>query len=193
MKTGKLVVVSAPSGCGKTTIAQAILHNHPSFLFSVSATTRPKRNGETEGKDYFFLTQEEFEKKIDQSELVEWEEIYGNYYGTLKSEIERALNGGDIMLFDIDVKGALSIRRAYPEESLLIFIEPPSFEQLRDRLMGRKTEDEIMLGRRLERVPMELEYGRQFDHRVVNDQLEAAIQEVESIVQPYLTVKNTES
>jgi len=193
MKPGKLVVVSAPSGCGKTTIVQAILRNHPSFLFSISATTRPKRNGETDGKDYFFLTREEFEKKIDRSELVEWEEIYGNYYGTLRSEIERALKGGNIMLFDIDVKGALSIRRAYPEESLLIFIEPPSFEQLRDRLLGRKTEDESMLARRLERVPMELEHGRQFDHRVVNDQLESAIQEVESIVQPYLNVKNTKS
>ncbi|MBM4168656.1 MAG: guanylate kinase [Ignavibacteria bacterium] len=186
MNTGKLIVVSAPSGCGKTTIAQSILKKHPSFLFSVSATTRPKRSAETEGKDYFFLSRGEFEGKIDQSELVEWEEIYGNYYGTLRSEVDRALAGGHVMLFDIDVKGALSIRKAYPEVSLLIFIEPPSFEILRDRLQGRKTEDETMLARRLDRVPMELEYGRQFNHRVVNDNLERAIEEVESIVQSYV-------
>ncbi len=186
MKTGKLIVVSAPSGCGKTTIAQAILNNHPSIHFSVSATTRPKRSGETDGKDYFFLTRDAFERKIDQSQLVEWEEIYGNYYGPLKSEVDRALEGGHVMLFDIDVKGALSIRKAYPDESLLIFIEPPSFDELKDRLTGRKTEDEAALARRLERVPMELEYGRQFDHRVVNDNLEQAIREVESIVQPYV-------
>ncbi len=114
MARGKLIVISAPSGCGKTTIAKAILSKHPAMLFSVSATTRPVRSGEVNGKDYFFLSRREFEDRIGTGDLTEWEEIYGNYYGTLKSEIHRALDNGYSMIFDVDVKGALSIRRNFP-------------------------------------------------------------------------------
>ncbi len=178
---GRLIVLSAPSGSGKTTIARAIMQKYPSIVFSVSATTRPQRRGEQHGKDYFFLSREEFDRRIKAGELVEWEEIYGDLYGTLKSEIERALTTGRVMLFDVDVKGALSIKQHYPE-ALLIFIKPPSIESLKRRLTGRKTENESALGKRLERVPMELELGGKFDHQIVNDDLPRAIARVEEIV-----------
>ncbi len=189
MTQGKLIVISAPSGCGKTTIAKAILTKYPAMLFSVSATTRPIRNGEVHGKDYFFLSMQEFEKRIRSGDLVEWEEIYGNYYGTLKSEIQRALEQGQVMLFDVDVKGALSIRRHFPNDSILIFIKPPSIEVLKKRLENRKTENPETLKRRLDRVPMELEQGLQFDYQVVNDDLQKAIDEVAEIVQT--NIKNS--
>jgi guanylate kinase len=189
MVSGKLIVIAAPSGCGKTTIAKAILKKHSSIFFSVSATTRPIRNGEINGKDYFFLTKTEFEERMRIGDLVEWEEIYGNYYGTLKSEINRALQQGHMMLFDVDVKGALSIRRHFPNDSILIFIKPPSFEVLKKRLENRKTENPETLKRRLERVPMEMEQGQQFDFQVVNDDLQKAINEVDEIVQT--NIKNT--
>jgi guanylate kinase len=182
MSRGKLIVVSAPSGAGKTTIVKAILAKYPSLLFSVSATTRPIRSGETEGRDYFFLPREEFERRIKAGQLVEWEEIYGNLYGTLKSEVDKALSAGKTMLFDIDVKGAISIKRHYPSDAVLIFVKPPSFEVLRSRLLNRKTEDEATIKRRLGRVPMELETGNQFDYQVVNNDLQTAVQEVEQIV-----------
>lgn len=183
MAFGKLIVIAAPSGCGKTTIAKAILAKYPAMFFSVSATTRQIRNGEVNGKDYLFLTKAEFEERIRIGDLVEWEEIYGNYYGTLKSEISRALQQGHSMLFDIDVKGALSIRKHFPTDSILVFIKPPSFEVLKKRLESRNTENPETLKRRLERVPMEMEQGQQFDYQVVNDDLQKAINEVDKIVQ----------
>jgi guanylate kinase len=182
MSKGKLIVISAPSGCGKTTIAKAVMRKYPSMLFSVSATTRDKRPNETNGKDYFFLSKEDFQRRLDHGELVEWEEIYGNYYGTLKSEVDRALSRGDVMLFDVDVKGALSIKQKYPADTVLIFIEPPNFEVLKERLTKRRTEDEATVQRRLDRVPMELEKGKEFDYQVVNDDLTTAIEKVESII-----------
>lgn len=182
MSRGHLIVVSAPSGSGKTTIVKAILAKHPSMLFSVSATTRPKRETETDGKDYFFLTRTEFERRIQAGELVEWEEIYGNLYGTLKSEVDKVLKSGHSMLFDIDVKGGLSIKRHYPDDSLLIFIQPPSVEVLEARLRNRKTEDEETFKRRMARVTMELNMASQFHHQVVNDDLETAIRDVERLI-----------
>jgi guanylate kinase len=183
MTKGKLIVISAPSGCGKTTIAKAILAKYPTMLFSVSATTRPIRSGEVQEKDYFFLTKQEFEDRIRIGDLVEWEEIYGNYYGTLKSEIHRALDHGYSMMFDVDVKGALSIRRFFPKDSVLIFIKPPSMEVLKKRLENRNTENPETLKQRLDRVPMELEQGSQFDFQVVNDNIDKAIAEVDEIIQ----------
>lgn len=182
MSRGHLIVVSAPSGSGKTTIVKAILAKHPSMLFSVSATTRPKRETETDGKDYFFLPRTEFERRIQAGELVEWEEIYGNLYGTLKSEVDKVLKSGHSMLFDIDVKGGLSIKRHYPDDSLLIFIQPPSVEVLEARLRNRKTEDEETFKRRMARVTMELNMASQFHHQVVNDDLETAIRDVERLI-----------
>ena len=180
--SGKLIMIAAPSGCGKTTIAKAILANHPDLLFSVSATTRPQRSNEIEGRDHFFLTKELFDQHLHQGNLAEWEEIYGNYYGTLKSEIQRALQQGRTMLFDIDVKGALSIRNHFPKESILIFIKPPNIEVLKKRLENRNTENSEMLKRRLERVPMEMEQGEKFDVQVINDDLQKAIDEVDAVV-----------
>ncbi len=185
MKRGRLIVLSAPSGSGKTTIARAMLQKYPGMLFSVSATTRSPRAGEVDGRDYFFLSKDVFRQRVDEGDLVEWEEIYGNYYGTLKSEVDRALRRGKIMLFDVDVKGALSIKRVYPDDSILIFIKPPSFEVLRQRLMNRKTEDEATIQRRLERVPMELEKGNQFDWQVINDDLQMAIDTVNKIIRQH--------
>jgi len=181
MTKGKLIVISAPSGSGKTTIAKAVMAKFPTIEFSVSATTRPARKGEREGKDYFFLNRAEFERRIQREMLVEWEEIYGNLYGTLKSEVDRVLSQGRVILFDIDVKGGLSIKRHYPE-ALLIFIKLPSFEILKERLTKRNTEDPAALERRLARVPMELELGAQFDHQVVNDDLTGAITQVETLI-----------
>ncbi len=185
MARGRLVVISAPSGAGKSTIAHAILEAHPSLRFSVSATTRPVREGEREGKDYFFLTKEDFRRRIDAGEFVEWEEIYGNFYGTLRQEVDRALGEGRHILFDIDVKGGLSIRARYPE-SLLIFIRPPSIQVLHERLRNRNTESESSVAQRMARVPLEMQLGEGFDHRIVNDDLPRAIAEVNTIVSTYL-------
>ena len=182
MPAQKLIVISAPSGCGKTTIAREILKRRPDIEFSVSATTRPKRSNEIDGVDYFFLTKEEFRKNIEDGALVEWEEIYGNYYGTLKREVDRAVRAGKSMLFDVDVKGALSIKRRYPDDTILIFIRPPSMEVLTERLKNRHTESPETIQRRLERVPMELKQGEQFDVSVVNDDLPQAIARVDDII-----------
>ena len=186
MPRGKLIVISAPSGSGKTTIAKEIMRLNPSLGFSVSATTRPKRNGETDGKDYFFLSEEEFKRRVAAGEFVEWEEVYpGKLYGTLKSEVERLLNAGRDVLFDLDVKGGLSISKQYPE-ACLIFIRPPSVEALKQRLEGRKTESTETIAKRMERVPLEMELGKKFTHEVVNDDLQTAIANVQTIVSKHL-------
>lgn len=185
MMSGKLIVISAPSGSGKTTIAKEILCRNPILTFSVSATTRPKRPDEVEGKDYFFLSQEDFKRRREAGEFVEWEEMYGDCYGTLKSEVDSALARGRNLLFDVDVKGGLSIKQRYPE-AVLIFIRPPSLEALKDRLVNRKTENQVTLKRRLNRVSMEMELGKKFDRQVVNDELDRAIREVQSIVEQQL-------
>ena len=187
MLSPKLIVLSAPSGSGKTTIAREILRRHPELRFSVSATTRPKREYETEGKDYFFLTKEEFESKIQNNALAEWEQIYGNYYGTLRSEIEKALRSGTAMMFDVDVKGALSIKQQYPDDTILIFIKPPSIEVLTHRLKNRKTEDDATIHRRLERVPMEMAKAIEFEKSIINDDLQQAISDVDTIIQNSLS------
>ena len=186
MKNPKLFVITAPSGGGKTTIVKAVLQRHPDFEFSVSATTRTKRANEENGKDYFFITREEFELLLREDALAEHEEIYGNYYGTLKSEIHRALDSGRCMVFDVDVKGGLSIKKLYGTKAVLVFIEPPTIGILEERLRNRKTEDEDTFQRRMARVASELEIGKQFDHRVVNDTLARAIEDVDTIVSQQL-------
>ena len=180
-RRGMLLVVSAPSGAGKTTIVKEILKAYPTFGFSVSATTRKKRHGEVDGKDYFFLSRNEFERKIAAGDLVEHEEIYSNYYGTLKSEVEKALSNGQDIVFDVDVNGGLSIKARF-QEALLIFIKPPSIEALRKRLKGRGSESDEQIERRMARVEMELEKGEGFDYIIINDELKRAVNEVFGII-----------
>ncbi len=178
-----LIVLSAPSGAGKTTITRRILDQHPAeVMFSISATTRAQRPGERDGVDYYFVSREKFEELISVGSLIEYEEIFGNYYGTPSSEIERAKQMDKRLLFDIDVKGGLSIRRKYPEESLLIFIAPPDLLTLERRLRDRKTEPEETIRRRLERAEMEMAMADQYDHLVVNDDLDEAVAKVEEII-----------
>jgi guanylate kinase len=183
---GMLLVISAPSGAGKTTIAKEVLRQFPRFRFSVSATTRKRRPGEVDGKDYFFLSRDDFEKLLSEDGLVEHEEIYSEYYGTPRSEIDKALKKGENIVFDVDVNGALSIKNKYPE-AVLIFIKPPSVQALQERLKGRGSESAEQIKRRLARVPMELEKGRLFDYIIVNDKLEIAVKEVFDIVSMHLS------
>lgn len=178
-----LIVISAPSGAGKTTITKRILGQHPGeLMFSVSATTRQMRPGERDGVDYFFLSREKFEELIKLGGLIEHEEIFGNYYGTPVEEIERAKLMGKSLLFDIDVKGGISIRTKFPNESQLIFIAPPSLEVLKERLTSRMTEAPEVIARRLERASMEMSMAKDYDSIVVNDDLERAVAEVERLI-----------
>ena len=183
---GKLFVFSAPSGSGKTTIVRDVLRNNPDFVFSVSATTRKRRDVEIEGKHYFFLSEEEFKKKIDNNEFVEWEKFYGYYYGTLKKFIEDQLVQGKNVVLEVDVKGALNIKSNYPD-SLLIFIAPPSKEVLIQRLTDRNTETEEDLKKRIERSEMELSFKDKFDIVIINDELLKAKEEVKEIIKREIT------
>jgi guanylate kinase len=178
----QLIVISAPSGAGKTTVARHLLQRFPQLRFSVSATTRPKRPGEVDGRDYFFWSREQFEQAIAGGELVEYEEIFGHLYGTLRSQVEQALSAGEFLLFDIDVKGALALRRAYPEQTFLIYVAPPSIEELERRLRQRGTESEEQIRRRLERAAMELQFQDHFDVVIRNEQLEQTLARAEQIV-----------
>lgn len=182
MKQKRLLVISAPSGAGKTSITRMLLNRNPSWQFSVSATTRKQRPNEINGRDYFFLSKEDFKHKIENNEFVEYEEVFGNYYGTLKSETQRLLQDKNdtVMIFDIDVKGALSIKKNYPEDALLVFITVPSVQELRNRLMSRKTETEDVINQRVARAEMELQEKDKFDNVVVNDILERAVKEIEN-------------
>jgi guanylate kinase len=182
---GKLIVVSGPSGSGKTTMAQRMMGLFPTLEFSVSATTRPKRPGEVEGRDYYFLTKDVFLRRVARGEFVEWEELFGNLYGTLQEEIEGKLEIGRHLLFDLDVKGALSIKRFYPE-AFLVFVRPPSIEVLHQRLRDRHTEDEAALKLRFDRVALELDMSNRFDFEVLNDSLEQAVAEVSEFVKNHI-------
>lgn len=182
MNKPKLFAFASPSGGGKTSIIKPLLKKYPEMEFSISATTRGMRPGEVNGRDYFFLTKKEFEALVAAGGFVEHEYFFENYYGTLKREVDRALAAGHSMIFDVDVKGALSIRKTYPNDAVLIFIVPPSLEVLEQRLRSRKTEDEAKIQIRLKRAAMEMELGKQFDAVVVNDKLEQAITEVDAII-----------
>lgn len=178
----RLIVLSAPSGAGKTTVARHLLRVLNNARFSVSATTRPMRPREVDGKDYFFLSKDEFEKRIQEQDLIEYEQIFGNYYGTLRSEVQRALDSDEIMIFDVDVKGAISLQKAFPDDTFLLFIAPPSKEELEHRLRSRSTESEEQLRMRLERVEMELEQQELFDAVIINDVLPETLAQSERLV-----------
>lgn len=188
-KRPKLIALTAPSGAGKTTIARHLLNTFDELAFSISATTREKRAHEIDGKDYYFLSKEEFEQKIENDEFVEWEEVYkGQFYGTLKSEIERILKVGKFVIFDIDVRGATSIKRVYGDEAMVIFIKPPSPEILFERLRNRKTESQKSLEKRIARAKRELTYEDKFDKVLVNDQLDVAFRHAEQLIKDSLAL-----
>lgn len=182
----KLFLFAAPSGAGKTTIVRHLLREYDQLAFSVSATTRSKREYEQEGVHYYFLSPERFRELAAQNAFVEWEEVYkGLCYGTLKSEVERLWAAGRHILFDIDVKGALNIKRQYPDQAVAIFVQPPSIKALGDRLKIRGTEDAATLAQRLARASEELAYANQFDHIIVNDILAEALAEAEQLIKQY--------
>ena len=173
---GEVIAVSGPSGAGKSTIVKIILKLYPEIVFSVSATTRPKRENESDGVEYFFISEDKFKNKIDKGEFVEWQKFYDYYYGTVYSFINENINSGNPVLLEIDVKGALSIKRIYPE-SHLIYIMPPSYEVLVSRLRNRQTETEEDFQKRIERAKMELSHKDQFDYIVINEYIEKAVEE----------------
>jgi guanylate kinase len=155
-RKGRIIAISAPSGSGKTTIVRKVLKDIPELVFSVSATTRKRRKEEKEGADYYFISENEFKKKIDNNEFIEWEKFYDYYYGTYKNIIDNAVSDGKTIILEVDVKGALSLKKIYPD-AVLIYIVPPSFDELVNRLVKRKTEDEADLQKRIDRAKMELE------------------------------------
>lgn len=185
---GKLIVFSAPSGAGKTSIVKALLQKYPDlFGFSISATTRPKRDNETDGKDYYFISEEEFRKRIKNQEFIEWEEVYaGTLYGTLKSEIERLHQLRKHVLFDIDVEGGINIKKMYPEQTLTVFVMPPGIEELEKRLRSRKTESDEMIKMRIDKATKELNKSNLFDVVILNDDFKKAVQETEKMVLAFI-------
>ena len=184
---GKLIVFSAPSGTGKSTIAKLVLDRLQNIRFSVSATTRQQRSGEQEGVNYYFLTKEDFEEKIRQGGFIEHEFFFGNHYGTLLDKTREVIDRGTHILLDLDVKGALNLKRLFPDNSLLLFIKPPGIDVLEERLKGRKSEDEESLKVRLERARLELTYADQFDEVVVNDNLDKAVDTVTALISKFLS------
>lgn len=180
-KKGKIIAVSSPSGGGKTTIVKRILKEYPELVFSVSATTRPKRKNETHGVEYYFISEVEFKKHIDNDDFVEWERFYDYYYGTFKSFITDNVEKGKSIVLEVDVKGALSLKKIYPE-SHLIFIDPPSLDELVKRLRARDTESPEDFRKRIDRAKMELELKEKFDYVVENKVLEIATNEVLSLI-----------
>lgn len=184
---GKVIIISAPSGCGKSTIINALLaQGEIDMQFSVSATNRKPREGEKHGVNYYFLSDGEFRRAIDGGEFVEYEEVYpGRYYGTLRSEIERIVDAGHNVVLDIDVKGGVNVKRMYGDEAVSVFIQPPSVEALRQRLIGRGTETPEAIAQRVDRAEFEIGYAPRFDHAVVNDDLDKAIAEVSDILKDF--------
>ena len=180
---GKLIIFSAPSGSGKTTIVKELLSQNPNLGFSISACTRDKRGrSEQNGQDYYFMTPDEFRQKIDEEAFVEWEEVYpGAYYGTLKSEIERIWASGKHVIFDVDVRGGLALKNYYKERALAIFVKVPSLEILEDRLRSRGTETEESLSKRIFKMKFEWSFQDKFDVVLVNDQLEIAVEEAQQL------------
>ncbi|MFL1012407.1 guanylate kinase [Flavisericum labens] len=187
-KQGKLIVFSAPSGSGKTTIVRHLLGlDDLNLEFSISATSREKRGTEVNGKDYYFLSAQEFKSKIKNDEFLEWEEVYrDNFYGTLKTEVERIWEKGKNVIFDIDVSGGLRIKRKFPEETLAIFVKPPSIDELKIRLKKRKTESEDKINMRVAKASAELATAPLFDTIIINDDLENALKEAHNKVQDFI-------
>ena len=185
----KLLIVSAPSGSGKSTIVNFLMTEHPEFklAFSVSATSRPPRGKEQDGVDYYFLSAEEFRRHIEADDFLEYEEVYeGRFYGTLKSQVEEKLAAGMNVVFDVDVKGGINIKRYYGDRALSVFIQPPSIEALRERLIARNTDEMGQIEQRLAKAAYEMSFAPQFDRIIVNDDLDVAKQEAVDLLRAFL-------
>lgn len=186
-KKGKLIIFSAPSGAGKSTIVQALLQKGYNLEFSISATSRLPRGNEKDGIEYYFLSPEEFKAKIKEEAFLEWEEVYENtFYGTLKSEVERICSKGSNIVFDVDVVGGINIKKMYGNQALSLFIQPPSVEELRNRLQNRGTDSAEKIAMRIAKAEKELAYAKEFDRVIVNDNLEQALQYTESALNEFL-------
>ena len=184
---GKLVIFSAPSGSGKTTIVKELLKRFDCFEFSISATSRQPRGQEQNGIDYHFMTNEEFKSRVERGEFVEWEEVYaGTCYGTLKSEMERIWAKGNVIIFDVDVMGGINLKRLFGEDACSVFIMPPSVEELQRRLRGRGTDTEEVIMKRIAKAEFELSKASEFDYTVVNDVLEDAVEQTVAIITKFL-------
>ena len=185
----KIVIITAPSGAGKTSITHYLLEKFPQLAFSISAATRAPRGNEVNGKDYYFIPLEEFQNKIQKNEFIEWEMVYeGKYYGTLKSEMERLWKEKKCPLLDIDVKGAIHVQQQFPQTSLSIFIEPPSVRELARRLASRGTETEESLQTRVNKAEYEMSFSHHFNHLIVNDDLQEACEEAEKLIGKFLAI-----
>lgn len=184
----KIIIITAPSGAGKTSITRHLLNTFPQLAFSISAATRERRGHETNGKDYYFISPEKFQQTIQDNEFVEWEMVYeGKYYGTLKSELQRIWNNQQVPVLDIDVKGAIHVQQRYPHSCLSIFIEPPSVEELKRRLQSRGTETPRTLQTRINKASFEISFKQHFNKIIVNDDLEKACKQAEEIVQEFMS------
>jgi guanylate kinase len=183
-KTGpRLIVISAPSGAGKTTLCEMLLKEFSSIALSISTTTRPRRPNEKEGVHYHYVTKDQFQKKIDHGDFAEWAEVHGNRYGSSKTTIEENLKKGKHVLFDIDVQGAMSLLKAYGDRVLLIFIHPPSMQELEQRLVNRKSDSAATIEKRLENAYSEVQWSEKFDYQILNDDLVKAYQSLKKIFQ----------
>jgi guanylate kinase len=183
----KILIITAPSGAGKTSVTTHLLKRFPQLAFSVSAATRPKRENEINGVDYYFMPLEEFQEKIKHNQFIEWEMVYeGKYYGTLKSELQRIWDNNKVPVLDIDVKGAIHVQQQFPEKTVSIFIEPPSIDELKRRLQGRGTETKESLQARINKASYEISFKHSFSHTIVNRDLETARKEAVEIVEAFL-------
>ncbi|NIR48695.1 guanylate kinase [candidate division KSB1 bacterium] len=182
-RRGLLVVISAPSGGGKTTIIRKVLAaTNENYRYSISATTRERRENEVDGRDYFFLSEKEFERKKRQGEFVEWAEVHGDFYATPREHLDRWLDEGRIVLLDLDVDGGLEIKNKYSNSAILIFVKPPSFQSLIQRLKNRKTESDAEIEKRLQRYPKEIQKADEYDYQIVNQNLDDTVKEIVKIV-----------
>jgi len=187
MATNKIIIITAPSGAGKTSITRFLLNKYPALAFSVSAATRQPRGNEKDGVDYYFLSADSFQQKIEENAFIEWEMVYeGKYYGTLKSELDRIWSEGKTPMLDIDVKGAIHVQKQFPHQSLSIFIEPPSVDELKRRLESRGSETPESIATRLNKAEYEISFQHSFDKVIVNDDLTKACTEAEKVIKEFL-------
>lgn len=183
----KVIIFSAPSGSGKTTIVHELLKRYPQFEFSISATSRAPRGAEKDGVDYYFLTEEEFLRRIEADAFVEWEAVYaGTHYGTLRSEVDRIWSKGNVIIFDVDVVGGVNLKRIFGDKACSVFIMPPSIEELERRLVGRGTDAAEVIAKRVAKAGQEIERAPEFDHVVVNDDLQRAIADTCAIIDNFI-------